>query len=173
MRKRRSSQGSGRVDLEDFREAGRGVVIEPGVRVFHPERISLGEGVYIGHDAILNGYHAGQLTIGAGSWIGPQTFLHGAGGLEIGRDVGVGPGTRIITSIHVAPVDGAPILYGDLSFAQVLIGDGSDLGMNAVVLPGVTIGRGVQVGAGAVVSCDLPDFSVAVGVPARVIRIRQ
>ena len=50
------------------------------------------------------------------------------------------------------------------------IGDGSWLGYGSVVLPGVTIGRHVVVGANSVVTHDLPDYSVAVGVPARVIK---
>jgi acetyltransferase-like isoleucine patch superfamily enzyme len=52
----------------------------------------------------------------------------------------------------------------------VVIGDGSWLGHGSVVLPGVTIGRHVVIGANSVVTKDIPDFSVAVGVPARVVR---
>jgi acetyltransferase-like isoleucine patch superfamily enzyme len=52
----------------------------------------------------------------------------------------------------------------------VVIGDGSWLGYGAVVLPGVTIGKHCVIGANSVVTSDIPDFSVAVGVPARVIR---
>jgi len=52
----------------------------------------------------------------------------------------------------------------------VRIGDGSWIGHGAVILPGVTIGRHVVVGANSVVTSDIPDFSVAVGSPARVIR---
>jgi acetyltransferase-like isoleucine patch superfamily enzyme len=52
----------------------------------------------------------------------------------------------------------------------VSIGDGSWLGHGSVVLPGVTIGRHVVIGANSVVTKDIPDFSVAVGVPAKVIR---
>jgi acetyltransferase-like isoleucine patch superfamily enzyme len=52
----------------------------------------------------------------------------------------------------------------------VVIGDGSWLGHGSVVLPGVTIGRHVVIGANSVVTKDVPDFSVAVGVPAKVIR---
>jgi acetyltransferase-like isoleucine patch superfamily enzyme len=52
----------------------------------------------------------------------------------------------------------------------VVIGDGSWLGHGAVVLPGVTIGKHVVIGANSVVTKDIPDFSVAVGSPARVIR---
>jgi acetyltransferase-like isoleucine patch superfamily enzyme len=55
----------------------------------------------------------------------------------------------------------------------VRVGDGCNLGCNAVLLPGVTLGRGVLLGAGAVVSGDLPDDCVAAGVPARVVRQRR
>jgi maltose O-acetyltransferase len=54
----------------------------------------------------------------------------------------------------------------------VVIEDDGDLGIGAIVLPGVTIGRGAQIGAGAVVSRDIPAYSVAMGVPARVVRER-
>lgn len=171
MRKRRS-QTTGAARPEDFKHLGEGVVIEPGALIFHPERISLADDVYVGHYAVLNGYHSGELVVGAGTWIGQHTLLHGAGGLIVGCEVGIGPGCRIITSTHEDPGRGAAIMSGALAFAPVSIGDGADLGMNAVVLPGVTVGRGVQVGAGAVVTEDLPDFCVAVGVPAKVVRMR-
>lgn len=54
-------------------------------------------------------------------------------------------------------------------FGKIKIGDNCDIGMNATIMPGVTIGKNCIVGAGAVVTHDIPDSSVAVGVPARVI----
>jgi acetyltransferase-like isoleucine patch superfamily enzyme len=54
----------------------------------------------------------------------------------------------------------------------VVIEDDADLGVGAIVLPGVRIGRGAQVGAGAVVTKDVPDYAVVAGVPARVVRER-
>jgi len=169
---RRKSQGIGEVRPEEFRHLGEGVVIEPGALIFHPECISLLDDVYVGHYAVLNGYHNGELVVGAGTWIGQHALLHGAGGLIVGREVGIGPGCRIITSTHEDMGQGTAIMSGRLAFAPVAIGDGADLGLNAVVLPGVTVGRGVQLGAGAVVTEDLPDFCVAAGVPAKVVRMR-
>jgi acetyltransferase-like isoleucine patch superfamily enzyme len=104
--------------------------------------------------------------------VGPHTLLHGAGGLFIGREVGIGPGVRILTSTHAEPGGLLPVMRGAIAMAPVTIGDGCDLGCNAVVLPGVSLGRGVQVGAGAVVTGDLPEGAVAIGVPARVARMR-
>jgi len=156
-----------------LRACGEGVVIEPGAVILHPENVSLGDYVYVGHYAVLNGYHTGELVCGAGTWIGQHCLLHGAGGLTLGAEVGVGPGCRILTSTHADPGPGEPIMRGALELAPVSIGDGSDLGCNAVILPGVTIGRRVQVGAGAVVRVDLPDDCLAAGVPARVVGRRR
>jgi len=166
------SHGDGLFRLEDFSSIGNGVVIEPGVLVFHPENIVLGSNVYIGHQTILKGYFKNQMIIGDGSWIGQQCFFHSAGGIIIGRNVGIGPGVKIITSFHDEESVAKPIIHSQISLAPVEIGDDCDLGIGTIVLPGVKIGKGVQVGAGAVVTKDLPEFSVAVGVPARVIRFR-
>jgi len=171
--KRFSSHGSGEFTPADFLSLGDNVVFEPGVLVFHPETIELGDNVYVGHHAILKGYHAGSIRIGSDTWIGQQCFLHGAGGLVIGKSVGIGPGVRIITSSHRDPGPSLPIMEGPIDFEPVTVGDHSDLGVGALVMPGVSIGRGVQVGAGAVVVSDLPDLAVAVGVPARVLRYRD
>jgi acetyltransferase-like isoleucine patch superfamily enzyme len=166
------SHGDGRFTREALARCGEHVIFEEGVLVFHPERIELGENVYIGHQTILKGYYKNRMVIGDDTWIGQQCFFHSAGGLTIGRGVGIGPGVKILTSSHEDPGRERPIMEGALVFAPVSIGDGSDLGIGTIVLPGVTIGRGVQVGAGAVVAGDLPDYCVAAGVPARVLRMR-
>jgi acetyltransferase-like isoleucine patch superfamily enzyme len=64
----------------------------------------------------------------------------------------------------------AVLAQGIEGVAPVEIGDGAWLGENVVVCPGVRIGRGAVVGGNAVVTADIPDFAVAVGVPARVVR---
>jgi acetyltransferase-like isoleucine patch superfamily enzyme len=148
------------------------VLFEPGALVFHPENIELGDDVYVGHHAILKGYFKNRIIVGARTWIGQAAFLHGAGGLTIGEDVGIGPHVQILTSAHRDPGRALPIMRGELELAPVAIGAGSDLGTGAIVLPGVTIGVGVQIGAGAVVTKDVPDYAVAAGNPARVLRLR-
>jgi acetyltransferase-like isoleucine patch superfamily enzyme len=65
-----------------------------------------------------------------------------------------------------------PILSSPIQFAPVIIEDDCDLGVGVVVLPGVRIGKGAQIGAGAVVAEDVPAYSVAIGVPAKVTRQR-
>lgn len=147
-------------------------MFEAGCLVFHPENVWLGRNVYVGHQAILKGYYQNRMEIGDETWIGQQCFLHAAGGLRIGARVGIGPGVRIITSRHTEAGRETPILLSPIDFAEVVIEDDADLGVGAIVLPGVTIGRGAQIGAGAVVARDVPAYAVAAGVPARVVRER-
>ena len=147
-------------------------MFEPGVLVFHADRVWIGRDVYVGHDAILKGYHAGELRGGDGTWIGQRCFLHAAGNLTIGRNVGVGPCVKVITSAHAEAGREVPILHAPLRFAPVAIEDDADLGVGAIVLPGVTIGRGAQVGAGAVVTRDVPPYAVVAGNPAKILRHR-
>ena len=166
------SHGSGQFELTQFARLGKGVIFEAGVLVFHPEQIEIGDRVYIGHNTILKAYYQNRMIIGAGVWIGQQCFFHSAGGLTIGDNVGIGPGVRIITSNHAEEGRDKPILHSRLEFAPVVIEADADLGVGAIVLPGVTIGRGAQIGAGAAVAQDIPAYAVAVGVPARVLRYR-
>lgn len=169
----RQSHGTGRVHPTDFCSLGEGVVFEEGVLVFHPENIEIGKHVYVGHYTILKGYYRNKMVIGDDTWIGQQCFFHSAGDILIGKSVGIGPGVKIITSFHEEEGRNTPILHSRLEFAPVRIEDDCDIGVGAIILPGVTIGKGVQVGAGAVVSKDLPPYAVAAGMPARVIRMRR
>ena len=166
------SHGDGAFRPEQFRRLGEGVVFEEGVLVFHPESIEIGDGVYVGHRTMLKGYHQGLMTIGDGTWVGQDCFLHSAGGLTIGRAVGIGPKVTVLTSEHEAADVRLPVLHTPVEFAPVTIGDGSDIGAGAILLPGVTVGRGAIVGAGAVVTRDVEPFTIVAGVPARLLRRR-
>ncbi len=141
--------------------------------VFHPENVWLGARVYVGHHAMLKGYHDRDLLIGDGTWIGQQCFIHAAGGVVIGSNVGIGPAVKILTSAHAEAGRDVPILHSPIERAPVTIHDDADLGVGSIVMPGVTVGRGAQVGAGAVVTEDVPDYAVVAGVPARILRTRE
>lgn len=166
------SHGSGVFSPQDFAILGKNVIFEAGVMVFHPQNIRLGNNVYVGHQTILKGYHKNDMVIGENTWIGQQCFFHSAGGITIGRNVGIGPGVKILTSYHEEEGIEFSILTSRLAFSAVTIEDDCDLGVGTIVLPGVHIGRGVQVGAGAVVTKDIPAYAVVAGVPARVMRYR-
>lgn len=167
------SHGTGRFEPGQLGTLGERVVIEEGALVFNPAHVHLGNDVYVGHRAMLNGDTRNELEVGDGSWIGPDCYLHSAGGIRIGRDVGLSPRTMILTSNHQETPEGTPIMHGALEFAPVEIGDGSDVGLGAILLPGTRLGAGVLVGAGAVVKGDFPDEVVIAGVPARILRPRR
>jgi acetyltransferase-like isoleucine patch superfamily enzyme len=169
---RNRTHGSGAFQPDQLAALGPDCVFEAGVLIFHPENVHLGTNVYLGHYAILKGYYKNRLEIGAESWIGQQCVLHAAGGLRIGRRVGIGPGVKILTSSHGEAGRGVPIFEAPLELAPVVIEDGADVGVGAIVLPGVTIGAGAQIGAGAVVTRDVPAYAVAAGSPAKVLRER-
>lgn len=166
------SHGSGRFELSQFASLGERVVIEPGALVFHPENIILEDDVYIGHYSILKGYYKNRIIIGAGTWIGQQCFLHGAGGITMGKNIGVGPGVKIITSAHAEEGRNKPILHSRIDLAPVVVEDDVDIGIGAIILMGVSIGRGAQIGAGALVTRDVPAYAVYAGVPAKKLRMR-
>jgi len=151
---------------------GHGVQIGSGVGFKHLETFEIGNGVFIGSQAFIQGRISGKCVIGNKVWIGPQSYFD-ARDLVIEDYVGWGPGAKVLGSAHVGlPLD-VPIIQTDLEIRPVTIGAWSDIGVNAVILPGVTIGKGSQVGAGAVVIKDVPAFSVVAGIPARFIKWRD
>lgn len=171
--KRNKSHGTGEFKLEDFRRLGKDVVFEKDVLVFHPENIEIGDNVYIGHYTILKGYYKNRMVIGDHTWIGQQCFLHSVGGLRIGKAVGIGPKVTILTSQHQTSNRDIPVYFSPLEFAEVVLEDGCDIGAGAIILPGVRVGEGAIVGAGAVVTTDIPSYEIWAGVPARRIRERE
>jgi acetyltransferase-like isoleucine patch superfamily enzyme len=166
------SHGTGQFADGQFARLGKGVVFEPGVLIFHPENIELGDDIYVGHHAILKGYYRNKMVIGSGTWIGQQCFFHSMGNITIGSNVGIGPAVKIITSQHALDDTSKPILHAPVVTAPVVIEDDVDIGVGAIIMPGVHIGRGVQVAAGAVVTRDIEPYAIAAGVPARVVRLR-
>ena len=168
-----SSHGTGRFERGEIGTLGEGVVLEDGVLMFRPDLVHLGDNVYVGHRAMLKAYPEGGITVGRDSWIGPNCFFSAAAPITIGAGVGIGPGVQILTSTHRDPGRNRPIMDGDLRRAPVTIGDGADLGVGTIVLPGVIIGNGVQIGAGSVVAADVPAYTIAAGSPAKVLRQRE
>lgn len=167
------SHGSGKFKKSQFRKIGNNVIFEPGVLVFHPENITIGNNVYIGHRTILKGYYQNEMKIGNDVWIGQDCFIHSGGGITIEDAVGIGPRVMLLTISHKEKGGRGPIIDAPQIQAPVKIELGCDIGIGTIILPGVTIGRFSQIGAGAVVSRNIPANSVAAGVPAKIIRYRK
>jgi acetyltransferase-like isoleucine patch superfamily enzyme len=163
------THGQGLYVKDKLGSVGENVVIEDGVRIFFPENIEIGNDVYIGHDTILKAYFNQKLRIGDGTWIGPQCFIYAAGGIHIGRNVGIGPGVKIMSSGHVKNSLPDPILHRPIEHKLVLLDDGCDIGAGSIILMGAIIGQEAQIGAGAVVVDNIPSGKTAVGVPAKIL----
>jgi acetyltransferase-like isoleucine patch superfamily enzyme len=154
------------------RSVGTDVQIGPGVVLKHPETMEIGECVFIGAQAMIQGRFDGTCKIGNHVWIGPQSYFD-ARNLVIEDYVGWGPGAKVLGSAHTGEPLDVPIIATNLVIKPVVIGFGADIGVNAVILPGVRVGAHAIVGAGAVVTHDVPDYAVVAGVPARVMRSRR
>ncbi|MEO5724815.1 MAG: acyltransferase, partial [Ilumatobacteraceae bacterium] len=105
--------------------------------------------------------------------IGKGSCIVGHFEIVIGDDVWTGPHVYITDQNHGYEDITVPISGQSMPEKPVSIGDGSWLGYGAVVLPGARIGKHVTVGANSVVTGELPDNSVAVGAPARVVRFHD
>jgi acetyltransferase-like isoleucine patch superfamily enzyme len=106
--------------------------------------------------------------IGPRTWINRDTCLDLRGGLEIGSDCSISPDVTILTAAHGTNDPGFRLIHG-----AVTIADHVWIGTRATVLPGVNIGQGAVVAAGAIVTRDVPRLAIVGGVPARVIGTRD
>lgn len=169
---RHRSHGSGYFEPTQLAECGPDCVFETDVLIFHPENVCLGRNVYVGHRTILKGYYKNKLRVGDETWIGQMCFLHSAGGITIGERVGIGPGVMMITSTHEELGRSHAPLDSPVTFAPIVIEAEVNVGVGAVIMPGVTIGRGARIAAGAVVTHDVEPYSIVAGSPARLLRHR-
>ena len=170
--------------------------IEDGVRMRFCSYVTLGSGAYLDHgsylhacpggisigaeslvmkNAILHVYNFRDLpragiTIGQRSLVGESCILRGQGGITIGDDVYLGTLVQLLAVNHVFHDTTRPISHQGITAQGIRIDDGAWIGSGAIVLDGVHVGRNAVVGAGAVVTKNVPDYSVAVGNPARVVR---
>jgi carbonic anhydrase/acetyltransferase-like protein (isoleucine patch superfamily) len=160
--------------------AGAGLILEDNsyVNALSIRGIALGRNVTIARGAVLTctGVVAELgigIIVGDRSAVGAGSFVAGQGGIHIGCDVIMGPAVRIFSENHRFDAVDLPVRAQGQERAAVRICDGCWLGAGVTVLAGVTIGSGTVVAAGAVVTRSLPPFSVAAGVPARVVRSRR
>lgn len=126
----------------------------------------LGQGGHIMRNCVF--LEIEKLEIGARSIIGHNCSVDARGGITVGADVNISSYTKILTATHnIDAVDFSGFT------APVVIEDMAWIATGAMLLPGVTIGRGAVVAAGAVVTRNVEPFAVVAGVPARVVRHRN
>ena len=179
-----------------FKKAGRGVIYGRGLVLRHPGNISLGENVSLDDDVLLDASGAGEkgITLGDGVIVSRNCVLQGkTGPLFIGdrTDIGcncifssvsgieIGASTLIAAHCYIGGgqyrsdrMDIPMMDQGTYSTGPVILGEDVWLGAGVIVLDGVRIGKGSIVGAGSVVTREIPEYSIAVGVPAKVVKVR-
>lgn len=155
-----------------FRSFGR-VRIATHVHWLACGNISLASGVRIGSGCHVTADH-GQLSIGTNSALSPGVHVSADGGsISIGEHVAVGPYTVIRASNHRYDRLDVPIMYQGHDAGSISIEDDVWIAANCTITPNVRIGRGAIVGAGAVVTKDVPPYAVVAGVPAKIIGNRK
>ena len=162
----------GKVHAKRFQvQAGKNVYIGKHCALKGKSNIVLDDGVTVRPYAqIWSG--GGTVRIGRGSEIGERCWISIANSLEIGEKVLLSPNVYITDCDHeYRNIDVPVIEQGIVQKGQaVSIGDGSYIGINTVIVGNVKIGKHCVIGANSVVTKDVPDYSVAVGIPARVIK---
>ncbi|KAA3657423.1 MAG: acyltransferase [Chloroflexi bacterium] len=180
-----------------FGEVGSGLILGRGVTLRHPGKMAIGKNVAIDDYVMIDASGAGEngvrindqvivsrncvvqgktgyVHIGKKADIGCNTMITSATGISIGKYVLIGGNCYIGGGRYFADkLDVPMMMQGVFSKGPVIIEDDVWLGANVTVLDGVRIGKGSIIGAGAVVTKDIPDYKIAVGMPARVIGDRQ
>jgi acetyltransferase-like isoleucine patch superfamily enzyme len=159
-----------------FLSFGSGSVLSLPIRLAGVEGISIGNGVFVGPNSWLQTIpepeSTARLTIGHNTSIAGAVVISVVDRVTLGRSVLLAKNVYISDHIHAYNQKGVPVKdQGVDRVAPVHIGDGAWLGQGVVVVPGVTIGSGSVVGANSVVTSSIPERSLAVGVPARVVRV--
>lgn len=126
-----------------------------------------GQHVHLEYPVVIHNPECVEL----GSFVHLAEFVHfwGSGGITIGDRVMIGSHTAISSVTHDYTVED---MYESIVCKPVCIGNDVWIGTHALLLPGITVGDGAVIGAGAVVTCDVPAGMVVAGVPARLIRSR-
>ncbi|MEH2193718.1 MAG: acyltransferase [Nostoc sp.] len=157
-------------------EIGNGVYIFKGVRLdargHKNNRIYLGNRVAIERNVDIGCLEDTCIHIDEDTFIAPNVCIEGPGDIKIGKHCMIAAHSGIYANNHNFAEPMELIKYQGVTRKGIVIEDDCWLGHGVTVLDGVTIGKGSVIGAGAVVNKDIPPFSVAVGIPARVIKNR-
>lgn len=164
-------QGKGKVTIPASVSLGDKVSLSLGPSGRVKASLSIGERCEISMGSIIHCW-GGHVNLGYNVFVGPYTVIYGHGGVEIGDNTLIAMHTKIVAANHTVP-DSTKLIRDQPSILlPIKIGKDVWLGAGVTVLGGVTIGDGCVVAAGAVVTKDLPPYSVAMGVPAKIVKSR-
>ena len=149
-----------------------GVHFERGVHQSRSGEISLAEGVELSQGVVLHSW-GGSILLHPKVFIGPYSVVYGHGGVEIGADTLIAEHCSIHSANHTIPPRDRHIRWEPDIRKKTVIGKDVWIGAGARILAGVHIGDGCVIGAGAVVTENIEPYSIAVGVPARVVNQRK
>ena len=147
-----------------FKCAANNAIVGFNSKIINFSRVSIGKGCFIQDHVYLRAGASGHVKLKENVAINSFAMIFGHGGVEIGAYSQIGPGVLITTTGH--DFHNAMQTH----YQPVRIGEWCWIGGKCTILPNVTIGNGAVVGAGSVVTKDIPDNCLAVGVPAKVIR---
>lgn len=158
---------------------GKSVYLDQGVYLHAlPNGITIGDNTFIMHHTMLHvfnfrGLPQAGITIGNNCFFGEYNVIRGQGGVQIGNDVYTGPMVQMVAVNHVYQDPNRSIREQGITAQGIVIEDDVWIGANATIVDGVTIGKGSIIGAGSVVTRDIPPYSIAVGTPAKRIKDRR
>lgn len=161
-----------------LKQLGKDSLLAPGVKIYNGGNISIGNGSSIMSHCILEttaiGDCAPLLSIGDGCSIGEYSHITCANKITIGNGVLTGRFILITDNSHgnssIEEIDTPPLSRKVISKGEVIIKDNVWIGDKATILPGVTIGKGAIIAANAVVTKDVPDYAIAAGAPAKIVK---
>jgi acetyltransferase-like isoleucine patch superfamily enzyme len=157
-----------------FNKDCKNLLISDNVRITNKDRVHIGSNVSIGKNVDifpLGGNYPSKVIIGNNVIIGDYNRFASCDCVEIGDDVLFAAYVHITDHSHEFKDISKPVVkQGVFSKGSVKIGKGSWLGYRSEVLSGVTIGEHCVIAAGAIVTKDIPSYSVAAGIPAKVIK---
>ncbi|MBC7252223.1 MAG: acyltransferase [Anaerolineae bacterium] len=155
---------------------GRNVYLDYGTYLHAcPQGIFIGDDTFVMHGSELHVYNFRGLSqsgiwVGRNCFIGEFSLIRGQGGVHIGDYVLLAPRVQLLAVDHLYEDVTRPVIEQGIRGRGITIEDGAWIGGGAIVLDGVRVGRNSVVGAGSVVTRDVPPYTVAVGAPARVIK---
>jgi len=179
-----------------FKKVGKGVSFGRNITIRHPNKIVIGnnvviddncmldakgtsnrgieikDGVYIGRNTILS-CKDGNITLNENANIGFNSELCSGSELIIGKNTLIAAYVYFIAGDHIHDIVDKPIIDQLGKSKGIIVGDNCWFGAKALIFDGVNIGNDSIIGASAIVNKDIPPYSIAVGVPARVIKSRQ